>query len=50
MPNYVNKVKNDATDNTCRRCAEINVIKTKTKKQSFCVDAWENYELNYLKS
>ena len=23
------QVKNDVTDNTCRRCAEINVIKTK---------------------
>ena len=29
MPNCVNKVKNDITDDTCRRCAEINVIKTK---------------------
>ena len=26
---YVNKVENDVTDDTCRRCAEINVIKTK---------------------
>ena len=29
MPNCLNKVKNDITDDTCRRCAEINVIKTK---------------------
>ena len=31
MPNCVNKVKNDVTDDTCRRCAEINVIKTKKR-------------------
>ena len=29
MTNCVNSVKNDITDDTCRRCAEIDVIKTK---------------------
>ena len=29
MPNGVNNIKNDITDDTSRRCAEINVIKTK---------------------
>ena len=30
---YVNKVRNDKTDDTCRRCAKINLIKKEKRKK-----------------